>query len=127
MATKGFLCYLFISPMQERRKTKRVPLDLRVEFMTKGEVHYCETINASHGGFYVVCENQPYTGTTLAFRLSHRNLSEPLELQGAVVHSMDEPRGFGVQITRIQHQSQEAFDSYCDLINQLLEQGSKLD
>jgi uncharacterized protein (TIGR02266 family) len=69
----------------QNRESVRVPLDLNVNFESRGEVRKCLMKNLSAGGIFVATEGPLPLGTPFNVRIRIERTGEEIELPGEVV------------------------------------------
>jgi len=69
----------------QKRESVRVPLDLNVNFESRGEVRRCLMKNLSAGGIFVATESPLPIGTPFNVRIHIEKTGEEVELPGEVV------------------------------------------
>ncbi len=69
----------------KKRESVRVPLDLNVDFESRGEVRKCLMKNLSAGGIFVATESPLPIGTPFNIRIRIGRTGEEIELPGEVV------------------------------------------
>ncbi|MBW2540994.1 MAG: PilZ domain-containing protein [Deltaproteobacteria bacterium] len=82
----------------QKRKSVRVPLDLNVDFESRGEVRKCLMKNLSAGGLFVATESPLPIGTPFNVRIRIERTGEEIELPGEVVSV-----GVSANLAREQH------------------------
>src|SRR5262249_61708425 len=84
----------------DRRRTPREPLTLKVEYADAGELVSDYTDNISAGGTFVLTNRPLSEGTEVRLVLSFPGLIKPLPINGVVKWARAEPdeeRGVGVE------------------------------
>ncbi len=88
-----------VSEQHERsRESVRVPLDLNVNFESRGEVRKCLMKNLSTGGIFVATESPLPIGTPFNVRIRIEKTGENVELPGEVVTV-----GVGADLSQKEH------------------------
>ncbi|MBW2493166.1 MAG: PilZ domain-containing protein [Deltaproteobacteria bacterium] len=82
----------------QKRKSVRVPLDLNVDFESRGEVRKCLMKNLSAGGLFVATESPLPIGTPFNVRIRIERTGEEIERPGEVVSV-----GVSANLAREQH------------------------
>jgi uncharacterized protein (TIGR02266 family) len=80
------------------RESVRVPLDLNVNFESRGEIRECLMKNLSAGGIFVATESPLPIGTPFNVRIRIERSGEEIELPGEVVSV-----GVNASMSREQH------------------------
>lgn len=102
----------------QKRESVRVPLDLNVNFESRGEVRKCLMKNLSAGGIFVATESPLPIGTPFNVRIRIERTGEEIELPGEVVsvgvsaNLAEEQHGMGIRfvhLTEAQTQLLEEF------------------
>jgi uncharacterized protein (TIGR02266 family) len=94
------------------RESVRVPLDLNVNFESRGEVRKCLMKNLSTGGIFVATESPLPLGTPFNVRIRIEKTGEEIELPGEVVSvgaSADlsrEEHGMGIRFVHLTEDQQ---------------------
>ena len=89
------------------RGSVRVPLDLNVNFESRGEVHPCLMKNLSDGGIFVATESPLPIGTPFNVRIRIDKTGEDVELPGEVVsvgvsaNLAEEKHGMGIRFVNL--------------------------
>jgi uncharacterized protein (TIGR02266 family) len=89
------------------RKSVRVPLDLNVNFESRGEVRKCLMKNLSAGGIFVATESPLPLGTSFNVRIRIERTGEEIELPGEVVsvgaspNLAEEKHGMGIHFVHL--------------------------
>jgi uncharacterized protein (TIGR02266 family) len=89
------------------RESVRIPLDLNVNFESRGEVRKCMMKNLSAGGIFVATESPLPLGTPFNVRIRIETTGEEIELPGEVVSvgaSADlagEQHGMGIRFVHL--------------------------
>lgn len=93
-----------MSQLNERRKSDRAPIELKVEYKRLNSFFSDYTRNISHGGIFIRTAAPLEVGTRFLFRLQVPNLQSPLTLKGLVRWIQDgepdseaTPRGMGIE------------------------------
>jgi uncharacterized protein (TIGR02266 family) len=91
----------------QRRESVRVPLDLDVNFESRGEVRRCPMKNLSAGGIFVASESPLPIGTPFNVRIRIERTGEEVELPGEVVSVgagadlAEEKHGMGIRFVHL--------------------------
>jgi uncharacterized protein (TIGR02266 family) len=108
----------------DKRESIRVPLALKVNFESRGEMRECLMTNMSLGGVFIATTSPLPIGTPFLVRLHIEESGEYLELPG-VVASQDvsadlshEKRGMGIRFVNLSDEQRK-------LVSDLYEQGLK--
>jgi type IV pilus assembly protein PilZ len=105
------------APTQERRRTDRVELMVRVDYKTVDELFSEFARNINEGGMFVETDAPPEPGSPVALQFRIPGSPEPIAVMGRVVRTTqgdrDEPPGMGIEFENLDAQSR-------DLINQLV-------
>jgi len=89
------------------RESVRVPLDLNVNFESRGEIRKCLMKNLSAGGIFVATESPLPLGTPFNVRIRIERTGEEIELPGEVVsvgasaNLAKEEHGMGVRFVNL--------------------------
>jgi uncharacterized protein (TIGR02266 family) len=89
------------------RDSVRVPLDLNVNFESRGEVRKCLMKNLSAGGIFVATESPLPLGTPFNVRIRIERTGEEIELPGEVVsvgasaNLAEEKHGMGIRFVNL--------------------------
>ena len=89
------------------RESLRVPLDLNVNFESRGEVRKCLMKNLSTGGIFVATESPLPLGTPFNVRIRIEKTGEEIELPGEVVSVgasadlAEEKHGMGIRFVNL--------------------------
>ena len=111
-----------IKEQHERsRESVRVPLDLNVNFESRGEVRKCMMKNLSTGGIFVATESPLPLGTPFNVRIRIERTGEEIELPGEVVtvgasaNLAEEKHGMGIRFVHLS-------EAQCEQIAEFSEQ-----
>ncbi|MFH1018216.1 MAG: PilZ domain-containing protein [Pseudomonadota bacterium] len=108
----------------ERRKSKRVSLEIDVEFNTPGGLRTGKTQDAGLDGFFVASPHALAKGVSVPFTLRHPRIEVPFKLVGRVVHIRTGPDktpvGMGVEIRQIPSGADPSFDQYRSFVEEIL-------
>ena len=91
----------------ESRETVRVPLDLNVNFESRGEIRKCLMKNLSAGGLFVATETPLPIGTPFNVHIRIERTGEVIELPGEVVsvgvsaNLAEEQHGMGIRFVHL--------------------------
>ena len=91
----------------KKRESVRVPLDLNVDFESRGEVRKCLMKNLSAGGIFVATESPLPIGTPFNVRIRIGRTGEEIELPGEVVsvgvsaNLAKEQHGMGIRFAHL--------------------------
>ena len=91
----------------QSRDSVRVPLDLNVNFESRGEVRKCMMKNLSAGGIFVATESPLPLGTPFNVRIRIEKTGEEIELPGEVVtvgasaNLAEEQHGMGIRFVHL--------------------------
>jgi uncharacterized protein (TIGR02266 family) len=91
----------------QSRESVRVPLALKVNFESRGEVRKCMMKNLSAGGIFVATESPLPIGTPFNVRIQIEKTGEEIELPGEVVtvgvsaNLADEEHGMGIRFVNL--------------------------
>ena len=91
----------------QSRKSVRVPLDLNVNFESRGEVRKCLMKNLSAGGIFVATDSPLPLGTPFNVRIRIERTGEEIELPGEVVtvgasaNLAEEKHGMGIRFVHL--------------------------
>jgi uncharacterized protein (TIGR02266 family) len=91
----------------QSRESVRVPLDLNVNFESRGEVRKCMMKNLSAGGIFVATESPLPLGTPFNVRIRIEETGEEIELPGEVVtvgasaNLAEEEHGMGIRFVNL--------------------------
>ena len=94
------------------RESVRVPLDLNVNFESRGEVRRCLMKNLSTGGIFVATESPLPIGTPFNVRIQIDRTGEEIELPGEVVSVgasadlSEEKHGIGIRFVNLTEDQQ---------------------
>jgi uncharacterized protein (TIGR02266 family) len=89
------------------RESVRIPLDLNVNFESRGEVRKCLMKNLSTGGIFVATESPLPLGTPFNVRIHIERTGEEIELPGEVVSVgasadlAEEEHGMGIRFVHL--------------------------
>ena len=92
---------------ERSRESVRVPLDLNVNFESRGEVHKCLMKNLSAGGIFVATESPLPIGTPFNVRIRIEKTGGEVELPGEVVtvgvsaNLAEEKHGMGIRFVNL--------------------------
>jgi type IV pilus assembly protein PilZ len=104
-------------PGEERRRSNRIDLVVRVDYKTVDELFSEFARNINEGGMFVETEAPPAPGSPVALQFRIPGSDEPIQVMGRVVRasegSLHEPPGMGIEFENLDEQSRE-------LINQLV-------
>lgn len=101
---------------EERRASVRVPVRLRMQFQTAGELRRCLLTNLSRGGVFVSTAAPPPIGTMLRLRIEVAESGLQIEVDGEVVstnvgNNFDTQQvGMGVRFVEPSPEAQRALD-----------------
>jgi uncharacterized protein (TIGR02266 family) len=114
-----------IKEQHERsRESVRVPLDLNVDFESRGEVKKCLMKNLSTGGIFVATESPLPLGTPFNVRIRIEDTGEEIELPGEVVsvgasaNLSEEKHGMGIRFIHLS-------EAQCEKIAEFSEQAMR--
>jgi len=91
----------------KKRESVRVPLNLNVDFESRGEVRRCLMKNLSAGGIFVATESPLPIGTPFNVRIRIERTGEEIELPGEVVslgvsaNLAKEQHGMGIRFVHL--------------------------
>jgi uncharacterized protein (TIGR02266 family) len=91
----------------QSREAVRVPLDLNVDFESRGEVRKCLMKNLSAGSIFVATESPLPLGTPFNVRIRIERTGEEIELPGEVVtvgasaNLAEEKHGMGIRFVNL--------------------------
>jgi len=91
----------------QNRESVRVPLDLDVNFESRGEVRKCMMKNLSAGGIFVATESPLPIGTPFNVQIRIERTGEEIELPGEVVsvgvsaNLAEEQHGMGIRFLHL--------------------------
>jgi type IV pilus assembly protein PilZ len=98
----------------ERRRSERVDLVVRVDYKTVDELFSEFARNINEGGLFIETETPPEIGAKVALQFSIPGSDEPLQVMGRVVRASPgdcgEPPGMGIEFENLDSQSQELID-----------------
>ena len=106
------------------RESVRVPLDLNVNFESRGEIRKCLMKNLSAGGIFVATESPLPLGTPFNVRIRIERTGEEIELPGEVVsvgasaNLSEEKHGMGIRFIHLS-------EAQCEKITEFSEQALK--
>jgi uncharacterized protein (TIGR02266 family) len=95
------------------RESVRIPLDLNVNFESRGEVSKCLMKNLSAGGIFVATESPLPLGTPFNVRIRIERTGEEIELPGEVVSVgasadlAEEKHGMGIRFVNLNEAQRE--------------------
>ena len=95
------------------RESVRVPLDLNVNFESRGEIRKCMMKNLSAGGIFVATESPLPLGTPFNVRIRIDRTGEEIELPGEVVSVgasadlAEEEHGMGIRFVNLSEAQRE--------------------
>lgn len=102
---------------EERRRSDRVDLLVRVEYKTIDELFSEFARNINEGGLFVETEQPPEIGSPISLQFRIPGAPEPIAAEGRVMRVTDglgdEPPGMGIQFERLSDHAQ-------DIINELV-------
>jgi uncharacterized protein (TIGR02266 family) len=102
------------------RESVRIPLDLNVNFESRGEVRKCMMKNLSAGGIFVATESPLPLGTPFNVRIRIETTGEEIELPGEVVSvgaSADlagEQHGMGIRFVHLDEAQREQIEEFTE-------------
>ena len=104
----------------ERRKSERADLVVRVTYQTVDELFSEFACNINEGGIFIETDNPERLGSSVALQFKLPGSDEPIEVIGIVVRisdgsSPDDPSGMGIEFGDLNA-------SACQRINQLVRQ-----
>jgi uncharacterized protein (TIGR02266 family) len=108
----------------QSRESVRVPLDLDVNFESRGEIRKCMMNNLSAGGIFVATESPLPLGTPFNVRIQIERTGEEIELPGEVVtvgasaNLAEEKHGMGIRFVHLD-------EAQLELVAELSEQAMK--
>jgi uncharacterized protein (TIGR02266 family) len=91
----------------QSRESVRVPLDINVNFESRGDVRECMMKNLSTGGIFVATESPLPIGTPFNVRIRIERTGEEVELPGEVVsvgvsaNLAEEKHGMGIRFVHL--------------------------
>jgi uncharacterized protein (TIGR02266 family) len=97
----------------QSRQSVRVPLDLNVDFESRGAVRKCMMKNLSAGGIFVATESPLPLGTPFNVRIRIDRTGEEIELPGEVVsvgasaNLAEEEHGMGIRFVNLSETQRE--------------------
>ncbi|MBW1844242.1 MAG: PilZ domain-containing protein [Deltaproteobacteria bacterium] len=116
----------------KNRETVRVPLDLNVNFESRGEVRKCLMKNLSAGGIFVATESPLPIGTPFNVRIRIERTGEEIELPGEVVtvgvsaNLSEEQHGMGIRFAHLtEAQAQRVTEFSEEAMKKAIEPSSK--
>jgi len=114
----------------DQRESVRVPLALKVNFESYGEIRECLMTNMSLGGIFIATTSPLPIGTPFLVRLDIADSGEHLELGGEVVSqdmSADlshEQRGMGIRFVNLsEEQRKQVHDLYEHALSKAVNEG----
>jgi uncharacterized protein (TIGR02266 family) len=102
------------------RESVRVPLDLNVNFESRGEVSKCLMKNLSAGGLFVASESPLPLGTPFNVRIRIERTGEEIELPGEVVSVgaspdlAEEQHGMGIRFVHLDDAQREQIAEFSE-------------
>ncbi len=121
---KGALNSHFQPDVEEQhsrsRDSVRVPLDLNVNFESRGEVSKCLMKNLSAGGIFVATESPLPLGTPFNVRIRIEKTGEDVELPGEVVsvgmsaNLAEEKHGMGIRFVHLTEAQSEQLAEFSE-------------
>ena len=108
----------------QSRESVRVPLNLNVNFESRGEVRRCTMKNLSAGGIFIASESPLPLGTPFNVRIRIEKSGEEIELPGEVVsvgasaNLAKEQHGMGIRFVNLD-------EAQLELVAELSEQAMK--
>jgi uncharacterized protein (TIGR02266 family) len=107
--------------VQERRKHKRVPVMMKIDYTTGQESRIGYTTNLSLGGMFVSTEELCLLRQTIPFRFWLPGHKQPFQLEGNVVwrgisseESNDNLPGIGIRFNNVPINLKKALDQFLD-------------
>jgi uncharacterized protein (TIGR02266 family) len=108
----------------QSRESVRAPLDLNVDFESRGEVRRCMMKNLSTGGIFIATESPLPLGTLFNIRIRIERTGEEIELPGEVgtvgasANLAKEEHGMGIRFANLD-------EAQLELVAELSEQAMK--
>jgi len=108
--------------MEEKRKEKRVPVNIEVQYSTEQSFAVDWISNISRGGFFIKTEKPLSPGTRLKITFTLPDKQIPITVEGVVRWKADpgaDPRlipGMGVEITKISEKDRKYLDDFVSSI-----------
>lgn len=108
--------------MQERRREKRIPVEVEVRYSSQEGFAIEWITNISKGGLFIKSEKPLPPGTPLKITFSIPGKDVPVEVGGVVRWSVPPSSspsvipGMGIQITEIDEKSKKILDAFVDEI-----------
>jgi len=109
----------------ERRKSERADLVVRVTYQTVDELFTEFARNINEGGIFIETENPQSLGASVALQFKLPGSEDPIEVVGIVVRTSDgqqtnDPQGMGIEFGDL---SADARQRINDLVRQLRSNG----
>lgn len=105
------------SPSDDRRRSARVDLVVRVDYKTVDELFSEFARNINEGGMFIETESPPDVGSPVALQFSIPGSEEPIQVLGRVVRTsageVPDTPGMGIEFENLDAQARE-------LINELV-------
>ncbi len=112
----------------EKRASVRIPIELSVQFESRGEVRDCLMTNVSAGGIFVASDSPLAIGTRFNVRIKIERTGDEIELPGEVASlgvSADlaqERQGMGIRFVNLTAAQQSQVDDlYKDAMRKVIE------
>ena len=111
-----------IIKVQERRREKRVPVDIEVQYSTEESFAVDWISNISRGGFFIKTEKPFPPGTKLKINFTLPDRQIPIKVEGVVRWKADpgsDPRiipGMGVEITKISEKDRKYLEDFVSTV-----------
>lgn len=96
----------------DKRQTRRIPVDLWIEAERDGELYFQRASNLSVGGAYFAQTIPLPVGTLVALKFSLPGDERPIQCEGEIVTAKD--LGMGVQFTSITSADRERIEALID-------------
>jgi uncharacterized protein (TIGR02266 family) len=104
---------------RERRRTRRVPVEIQIQYETADGFFQDYMRNLSLGGIFIETSKPLPMNTKLKVRFSLPDMSDPIVADGVVVHTLrlGQPKnpsvsGMGIRFSELEPSSKEMLESY---------------
>lgn len=95
----------------ERRKTPRADLIVRVDYQTVDQLFSEFARNINEGGLFVETENAPEVGTPVELQFKIPGSADPIQVSGLVVRTTQgdaqDPPGMGIEFDNLDGQARQ--------------------
>lgn len=104
---------------RERRRSRRVPVQIQIQYQTADGFFQDYIRNLSLGGIFIETEKPLPTNTKLKVEFRLPEMNDPITADGVVVHTLGRrqnaqpaPSGMGIRFSELNSASRKRLESY---------------